>query len=266
MFSEKFLSGKCVWITGGGSGLGRAMAEACARHGANLILTGRRSDVLDQAASELLSFGNDVLVLPHDVRIYADVEQAVRKAIERFGRVDVLVNNAAGNFIVPAEELTINGWNAVVNIVLNGTFHYASLVGRHMIEKGGGSIVNIVATYAWASEPGVVHSASAKAGVLAMTRTLAAEWGRYAIRVNAIAPGAIRTEGTDRNLWTDEHQRERMIHRIPLGRFGRPEDVAYTLLFLISDYASYITGEVITVDGGGWLGKGTYEMIDVANP
>jgi NAD(P)-dependent dehydrogenase (short-subunit alcohol dehydrogenase family) len=263
MFSELFLKGKCVLITGGGTGLGKAMAIRCAEHGADVAITGRRKEVLEDAATEIRRFGNRVGTYANDVRDYDQVKKTVDVVMADFGRIDALVNNAAGNFICPAEELSVNGWNSVVNIVLNGTFHYSSVVGKRMIEQRAGNIVNIVTTYAWGSEPGVIHSASAKAGVLGMTRTLAAEWARFGIRVNAIAPGAIHTEGTDRNLWGDETQRARMEKRIPLRRFGKPDDVAYTLLFLLSNYADYITGEVITVDGGAWIGKGTYEMIDV---
>jgi NAD(P)-dependent dehydrogenase (short-subunit alcohol dehydrogenase family) len=263
MLDNTFLKDRVVLITGGGTGLGRAMATACAQRGARVAISGRRKEVLDDAASEIARFGTDVLVIPCDVRIPDQVQNMTDTLTSKFGKIDVLVNNAAGNFICPAEKLSMNGWNSVINIVLNGTFYCSSAIGKTMIANGGGTIVNIVATYAWASEPGVIHSASAKAGVVAMTRTLAAEWAKYGIRVNAIAPGAIRTEGTDKNLWGDENQRERMNKRIPMRRFGRPEDVSNCLLFLLSDYSQYVTGEVITVDGGGWIGKGTYEMIDV---
>jgi NAD(P)-dependent dehydrogenase (short-subunit alcohol dehydrogenase family) len=262
MLKDLFLEDKIVLVTGGGTGLGKCMAQYCAERGAQVVIAGRRKEVLDTAAEEIGKTGREVLAIPTDVRLPEQVQAMTDEAIAKFGKIDVLVNNAAGNFLCSAEKLSPNGWNAVINIVLNGTFYCSSSVGKTMIQNGGGNIVNIVATYAWASEPGVIHSASAKAGVLAMTRTLAAEWGRYNIRVNAIAPGAIRTEGTDKNLWGDEHQRERMEKRIPLRQFGQPDDVAHTLLFLLSDYARYITGEVITVDGGGWIGKGTYEMID----
>ena len=263
MLDNTFLKDRVVLITGGGTGLGRAMAAACAQRGARVAISGRRKEVLDDAANEISRYGTEVIPIQCDVRIPEQVQSMTDLLTGKLGKVDVLVNNAAGNFICPAEKLSVNGWNSVINIVLNGTFYCSSAVGKTMIANGGGSIVNIVATYAWASEPGVIHSASAKAGVVAMTRTLAAEWAKYGIRVNAIAPGAIRTEGTDKNLWGDENQRDRMNKRIPMRRFGRPEDVSNCLLFLLSDYSQYVTGEVITVDGGGWIGKGTYEMIDV---
>ena len=262
MFDKNMLTGKVVLITGGGTGLGRDMAEACAKHGASVVISGRREEVLQTAERELKNFG-EAMGVPCDVREPDQVQSMVDTVMSRLGKIDILINNAAGNFLCPAEKLSVNGWNAVINIVLNGTFYCSSAVGKTMIKSGSGQILNIVATYAWASEPGVIHSASAKAGVLAMTRTLAVEWARYGIRVNAIAPGAIRTEGTDKNLWGDKNQRERMSGRIPMRRFGKPSDVSETALFLMSDSASYITGECITVDGGGWIGKGTYEMIDV---
>lgn len=263
MLTEKFLDGQVVLITGGGTGLGKAMAMECASRGANIAIAGRRQEILDETAQILAKSGVKVLTIKTDIRNPDDVQQMVDVISNEFKRIDVLVNNAAGNFICPAEKLSINGWNAVINIVLNGTFYCSSAAGKLMIAQGRGNIVNIVATYAWASEPGVIHSASAKAGVLAMTRTLAVEWARYGIRVNAIAPGAFRTEGTEKNLWGEAEQRDRMSRRIPQRRFGEPNEVAHTLLFLLSDYSKYITGEVITVDGGGWLGKGTYEIADV---
>ena len=262
MLGGQFLEKKVVVITGGGTGLGRSMALQCAQHGAQIVISGRRKEVLDEAAHEIAKINPQVITVQGDVREPEQVQKMMDEAVTKFGTLDALVNNAAGNFICPAEKLSINGWNAVINIVLNGTFYCSSAAGKVMMAHRGGSIVNIVATYAWASEPGVVHSASAKAGVLAMTRTLAAEWARFDIRVNAIAPGAIRTEGTEKNLWGDPKQRERMSTRIPMRRFGSPEEVGDTLLFLLSDYSRYITGEVITVDGGGWIGKGTYEIID----
>jgi NAD(P)-dependent dehydrogenase (short-subunit alcohol dehydrogenase family) len=172
-----------------------------------------------------------------------------------FGRIDYLVNNAAGNFVCPAEELSVNGWNAVINIVLNGTFYCSSAVGKYWIEKGiAGRIVNMIATYAWDAGPGVIHSASAKAGVLAMTRTLAVEWGKkYGIRVNAIAPGPIERTGGAERLWVSEEAAKRTLESVPLGRLGTPEEIAGLACYLLSDEASYINGAVMTMDGGQHL-------------
>jgi NAD(P)-dependent dehydrogenase (short-subunit alcohol dehydrogenase family) len=179
--------------------------------------------------------------------------------VRRFGGLDILVNNAAGNFICPAEKLSPNGWNAVVNIVLNGTFYCSRAAGLKMIESGrGGNILNIVAAYAWTGGPGTIHSACAKAGVVAMTRTLAVEWARFKIRVNAISPGPIETEGAGSKLWASPEVREAMLRTVPRGRIGEPGEVAHAAAYLVSDFADFITGEVLVLDGGQSLGKGTF--------
>src|SRR6266850_2585399 len=174
------------------------------------------------------------------------------------GRIDFLVNNAAGNFIAPADQLTVNGWNSVINIVLNGTFYCTSAVGKRMIAAKSGSILNIIANYAWTGAPGVVHSASAKAGVLAMTRTLAVEWARHKIRVNAMAPGPVDTPGASARLFPDPAIHEGIRHTIPLRRFATLEEVANAAAYLLSDYASYVTGEAMVIDGGQWLSGADY--------
>ncbi|MHB1506181.1 MAG: SDR family oxidoreductase, partial [Sulfobacillus sp.] len=172
------------------------------------------------------------------------------------GSVDMLVNSAAGNFLVDADQLSVNGWLAVVNTVLNGTFFCSRAVGRQMIASGrGGRIVSIVASYAWTGGPHTVHSASAKAGVVAMTRTLAAEWARHGVRVNAVCPGPTDTEGA-RPLWQDPQARQRLLASIPVGRFAKPEEIAQATTYLLSPYADYVNGEVLVIDGGEWLGKG----------
>jgi NAD(P)-dependent dehydrogenase (short-subunit alcohol dehydrogenase family) len=194
------------------------------------------------------------------VRDPAAVDGIVAAAVERFGGVDILINNAAGNFRAPAEKLSPNGWNAVVGIVLNGSFYCARAAGLRMIEQGrGGAILNNVVADAWTGGPGTVHSAAAKAGVLAMTRTLAVEWAPYGIRVNAIAPGPVETENAARNLWPTSEEEERLRKRVPLGRFGTVQEIAQAASYLVSDYAGYVTGEVLTIDGGEWLGKGMFE-------
>jgi NAD(P)-dependent dehydrogenase (short-subunit alcohol dehydrogenase family) len=193
------------------------------------------------------------------VRQPDQVEALVERTIARFGRIDILVNNAAGNFICPAEDLSPNGWNAVVGIVLNGSFYCSRAVGRHLISRGGGgSIVSILANYVWTGSAGTVHSAAAKAGVLAMTQTLAVEWARHNIRVNAVAPGPIESPGAARQLWNSPGAVERITQMVPLRRWGKPEEVADAVAFLVSPHAAYITGDVITIDGGAWIGRGTF--------
>lgn len=235
--------------------MGKAMAFRFACEGAYVVITGRTLEALEQAKRDIEQFENQVLVVQMDVREPKQAQQMVQLTDAAFGRIDYLVNNAAGNFVCPAEELSVNGWNAVINIVLNGTFYCSSAVGKYWIEKGiAGRIVNMIATYAWDAGPGVIHSASAKAGVLAMTRTLAVEWGRkYGIRVNAIAPGPIERTGGAERLWVSEEAAKRTLESVPLGRLGTPEEIAGLAYYLLSDEASYINGAVMTMDGGQHL-------------
>ena len=257
MLPEKSLQGRVAIITGGGTGIGFAIAKEYARLGARLVLASRSADHLEPAARELNALGAEAIAVPTDVRAPEQVDRLMAQAVERFGSIDIMVNNAAGNFICPAEKLSVNGWNAVVNIVLNGTFYCSRAAGLHMIESGrGGNILNIVAAYAWTGGPGTIHSASAKAGVVCMTRTLAVEWARYKIRVNAIAPGPVETEGAGSRLWAPPEIREAMLRTIPRGRIGTVEEVGHAAGYLVSDFADFITGEVLVMDGGQWLGKG----------
>jgi len=254
---EKTLEGRTAIVTGGGTGIGRAIAQEFARLGAKLVLASRSADHLEPAVSELRSMGAEAMSVPTDVRIPEQVERLCEETTRRFGRIDILVNNAAGNFICPAEKLSVNGWNSVVNIVLNGTFYCSRAAGLRMIERGqGGQILNIVAAYAWTGGPGTIHSACAKAGVVCMTRTLAVEWAKYKIRVNAISPGPIETEGAREKLWATPEVKRSLTGSIPRGRFGEPREVANAAAYLVSDYADFITGEVLVLDGGQWLGKG----------
>lgn len=249
------MKGKVVIVTGGSSGMGKAMANRLAKEGAYVVITGRKMDALLQAKKEIETFENQVLPIQMDVRSVEDVERMVSETDKAFGRIDGLINNAAGNFICAAEELSYNGWNSVINIVLNGTFYCTQNVGKYWIEKGiKGSVINIVATYAWDAGPGVIHSACAKAGVLTMTRTLAVEWGRkYGIRVNAIAPGPIERTGGAEKLFLSESAAKRTLHSVPLGRLGTPEEIAGLALYLFSDEAAYINGTCVTMDGGQHL-------------
>ncbi|WP_243524066.1 2,4-dienoyl-CoA reductase [Bacillus pseudomycoides] len=246
---------KVAIITGGSSGMGKGMAARFAREGARVVITGRTQEKLDEAKKEIEQFSGQVLTVQMDVRNIEDIKRMIEYVDEEFGRIDILVNNAAGNFLCPAEDLSINGWNAVINIVLNGTFYCSQAVGKYWIAKGiKGNIINMVATYAWDAGPGVIHSAAAKAGVLAMTKTLAVEWGRkYGIRVNAIAPGPIeRTGGADK-LWISEDAAKRTLQSVPLGRLGTPEEIAGLAFYLCSDEAAYINGTCMTMDGGQHL-------------
>lgn len=252
------MRGKTVIITGSSSGMGKYMAKKFVSSGANVAITGRNEDRLFAVKEELLQEKKgEVLAIPMDVRNPADAKRMVLETVDAFNGIDHLVNNAAGNFICAAEDLSVNGWNAVIDIVLNGTFYCTRETGKYWIEHGiKGSILNMVATYAWNAGAGVIHSSAAKAGVLNMTRTLAVEWGsKYGIRANAIAPGPIERTGGSEKLFQSEESAKRTIGSVPLNRLGKPEEIAELAYFLLSDKAAYINGEVVTMDGGQWLNK-----------
>ncbi len=245
---------KVIIVTGGSSGMGKAMAKKFADEGAQVIITGRDADRLETAREEI---GERAHTYQMDVRNLEHVQGMVEFADEKFGKIDGLVNNAAGNFIVHAEELSPNGWKTVIDIVLNGTFYCTSAVGNYWIKKEQkGAILNMLATYAWDAGPGVVHSAAAKAGVMSLTRTLAVEWGRkFGFRVNGIAPGPIERTGGAERLFQSEEAVKRTINSVPLGRVGTPEEIAELAAFIMSDKASYMNGEIVTLDGGQWLNQ-----------
>lgn len=257
MFRDDLLREKSVLVTGGGSGLGLSMAKKFAALGARVAITGRSEERLAGAAREIDPTGERVYTHPCDVRDFAQVEATAAAVAERFGGVDVLVNNAAGNFLAATEDLSPGGFNAVVQTVLYGTFNATLAVGRGMIERGrGGSILNIVTTYAWTGSAFVVPSAAGKAGVLAMTRSLAVEWATYGIRVNAIAPGPFPTEGAWSALMPTPEIEAEAKARIPMGRFGDHDELANLAAFLVSDGAPFVNGECVVIDGGEWIASG----------
>ena len=253
---DNSFTGKTFVITGGGTGLGRAMGTYFLKLGANLVITSRKLDVLEEAASEMeQETGGTVLSLACDVRNYEEVELVLKKSINRFGKIDGLVNNAAGNFISPTERLSANAFSSIIDIVLKGTVNCTLAFGKHWIaNKEAASILNIVTTYAFTGSAYVVPSAAAKGGVVSLTKSLAVEWGKYGIRNNAIAPGPFPTKGAwDRLLPGNLAEEFDFKKRVPLNRVGNHQELANLAAFLMSDFSSYINGEIITIDGGEWL-------------
>lgn len=264
-FAADLLSDKVVLVTGGGSGLGRAMGRRFLTLGAELVIAGRRADVLTETAAEL---PGDVLAVPCDVRDPEAVAALMDAAEARFGRVDVLVNNAAGNFISPTERLSARAVDAVLNIVLHGTFYCTLELGKRWIARGQpGVVLNIATTYAASGSGYVAPSAAAKAGVVALTKSLAAEWGKYGIRLNAVAPGPFPTEGAWSRLLPTPEIEALFEKRIPLRRVGDPAELANLASYLISDAAAFVTGDVVTIDGGetAWNG-GEFNVLDEVTP
>lgn len=253
MFQTDLLKNKIILVTGGGSGLGLAMAKRFAELGAMLVICGRTPERLASGAAEIMQAGNgrEVFTFPCDVREYPAVEKMMAAITAKAGLPHILVNNAAGNFLAATEELSPGGFDAVVKIVLNGTFNCTQTLAKlWMAQKARGTVLNIVTTYAENGSAFVVPSACAKAGVLAMTRSLAAEWGVYGIRLNAIAPGPFPTEGAWKRLFPSAEFGEQYKKRIPLGRFGEHSELANLAVFLVSDAAAYVNGECVTIDGG----------------
>lgn len=267
---EDALLGKSIVVTGGGTGLGRAMATYFSELGANVVITSRKLDVLSQTANEIESkTKNSVLAVSCDVRNIEDVERLYKETVDNFGAVDVLVNNAAGNFISPTERLSANAFSTIIDIVLKGTANCTLTFGKKWIEsKQTANILNIITTYAFTGSGYVVPSAVAKGGVLTMTRSLAAEWGKYGIRSNAIAPGPFPTKGAwDRLLPGELAAKFDFKNRVPLKRVGEHQELANLAAFLISDFAGYINGEIITIDGGEWLqGAGQMNGMEAIAP
>lgn len=255
MFQPDLLAGQVVVVTGGGTGLGRAMAQEVVNHGGRVALVGRRREVLDAAVE---TFGAErALAVRCDVRFADEVDAALAATLQRFGRVDALINNAAGNFVSPTERLTPNAFKIIVDTVLMGTIHFSLALGKHWIAQGQpGSVLCITTNYASTGSPYVVPSACAKAGVENLVRSLAAEWGRHGIRFLGISPGPFPTDGAMRQLRIYEDLLPGVdiptfiTQRIPLGRMGRVEELAHLALYLLSPMAEYINGEIIRIDGG----------------
>ncbi len=250
---ENALKGKTIVVTGGGTGLGKAMSTYFSELGANVVISSRKLDVLEETAKEIQAkTGNPVLPVACDIRHPEEIALLKDKAIEIFGQVDVLVNNAAGNFISPTERLSANAFSTIIDIVLKGTVNCTLEFGKHWIEKKqAGNVLNIVTTYAFTGSGYVVPSAVAKGGVVTLTKSLAVEWGKYGIRHNAIAPGPFPTKGAwDRLLPGELAQKFDFKNRVPLKRVGEHQELANLAAFLVSDFAGYINGEIISIDGG----------------
>lgn len=270
MLRDDAFKGKTIVITGGGTGLGKSMGTYLSELGANLVITSRKLEVLQKTAEEIQqSTGNKVLAVACDVRNAEEVENVLKQATNTFGEVHGLLNNAAGNFISPTERLSANAFSSIIDIVLKGTVNCTLAFGKHWIKKKqAGSILNIVTTYAFTGSGYVVPSACAKGGVLALTRSLAVEWGKYGIRTNAVAPGPFPTKGAwDRLLPGDLAQKFDFKKRVPLKRIGDHQELANLAAYLLSEFSGYINGDVITIDGGEWLqGAGQFSALEMVTP
>lgn len=266
MLKEGALKGQTIIVTGGGTGLGRSMGKYFLELGANLVITSRKMEVLENSAKELEEeTGGKVLPVQCDVRDYAQVENVLAETEKHFGQIHGLLNNAAGNFVSPTERLSNRAFDTIIDIVLKGSTNFTLALGKKWIEqKQAGTVLNIVTTYAWTGSGYVVPSACAKAGVLAMTRSLAVEWAKYKIRLNAIAPGPFPTEGAwSRLLPGDLVKKFDPAKLVPIGRVGEHQELANLAAYLMSDYSAYVNGEVVTIDGGEWLmGAGEFSHLE----
>ena len=269
MLKENSQKDKVILVTGGGSGLGKSMVEYFLELGANVIITSRREELLNDVAKEFNSkYKSEVFPIACDVRKIEQVEKVITDSFKKFGKIDCLLNNAAGNFISPTERLSTRAFDAVIDIVLKGTINFSLTLGKKWIKDNSeGNILNIVTTYSWTGSGYVVPSACAKAGVLSMTRSLAVEWAKYKIRSNAIAPGPFPTKGAwERLLPGDLKDKFDPSKKVPVGRVGEHHELSNLAAYLLSEYSSYINGEVITIDGAEWLkGAGQFNHLDMVS-
>ncbi|MGD9630344.1 MAG: SDR family oxidoreductase [Pyrinomonadaceae bacterium] len=251
IFADNILEGKVAIVTGGGTGITGGVARAFAEHGAKLAITSRKVENLEPMKKTIEENGGECFTVPADVRDFSAVENAIAATVAQYGKIDIVVNGAAGNFLCAADQLSANGFGTVVDIDTKGTFNVCRAAFEEL-KKSKGQILNISATLHYLATPMQIHVSAAKAGVDAITRNLSVEWGRHGIRVNGIAPGPIEdTEGMKRLL--PEPLKEMITKKIPVGRFGRIKDIENAALFLTSDAASYINGVTLVVDGGQWL-------------
>jgi len=266
VFRPGLFNGQVALITGGGTGIGFGIAQLFAELGATVVLASRNQAHLDPAVAQLKDAGRDAHAVVLDVRDADGVKAAITSVADRLGRIDVLVNNAAGNFYVPSESMSANAWRSVIDIDLSGTFFCSQAVMPVMRDRGGGRIVNVSMTLHYRGWPLMAHATAAKAGIDALTRTLALEWAKHRIRVNAVAPGPIPTEGVKKafsappsvkqDVFSAERAMEDYARRaIPLARMGSPRDIANMVAFLASPAGDWITGAIMVVDGGEWLQK-----------
>ncbi len=260
MLAADSFSDRTVFITGAGTGIGRGFALRAARLGARVALAGRRENPLQETAQAIEAMGGRALVCPLDIRKPEAVEATIARVVEDTGSIDVLINNAAGNFLARAEDLSPNGWTTVINIVLNGTAYCTLAAGKRMLQQGHGKILSISAAYAWYGGPGTVHSAAAKAGVIAMTQTLAVEWGPGNVQVNCLCPGFVDTEQSRTALWPTQAAQDRILETIPARRFQTIDELVEIGLFLCTPAADYVNGEVLVADGAQWLNKGVFTL------
>jgi NAD(P)-dependent dehydrogenase (short-subunit alcohol dehydrogenase family) len=257
IFSERFLEGQAAIVTGGGTGIGLEICRLLGQLGARIVIAARRVEVMDAAREELLAGGcKEVLCVATNVREAESVQAMTERAVAEMGRIDVLVNNAGANFVCPSAAISPNGWRSITSTILDGTFYGCRYVGAHMIDKGGGQIMSIVTPYAETGAPGFLPSCAAKAGVIAMTKTLAAEWAGFGVRVNAVSPGAVDSEGAGQRLWPTPEDKARVLSDIPVGRMASSLEVAQVTAFVLSPYARFLNGAIVDMDGGQSLGRG----------